>query len=249
MNFQTSDYVLGLTPAILQAVIAAGMLRRGLHREFPWFFSYTVLEVLRSGSLLILVQRSYAAYFYGYWIAEAISVLLGFAVIYEVLGHILRPYEALWGLGRTLFAGGGVALVTFAVATVAGASPPQKYDQLVASIMVAERSLSFVQCGLLVFLILFSTYFALTWRHYACGIALGLGTFASVQLAATAARSEVGWIGNETYSLVTRVAYGCAVLIWTAYLLRPEPERLAVNRVPQTQVEEWNQALQELWLR
>ncbi len=247
MNLQVSDNILWLTPTILQAVLAASMLRRGLHREFPWFFSYTLFRVLSSGFLFAATHQSYEVYFYVFWSVEAISVMLGFAVIYEVLGHILRPYEALWGLGRALFAGGGVLLVGFAVTTVAGPATPQPSDRLVASIMVAERSLWFVQCGLLVFLILFSTYFALTWRRHACGIALGLGTFASVQLAATAVRSEVGWIGNETYSLVMRVADVCAVLIWTAYLLQPEPARVGVDRLPRHQAEEWNRALEELW--
>jgi len=49
--------------------------------------------------------------------------------------------------------------------------------------------------------------------------------------------------------VISRVSYACATLIWAAYLLRPEPARLQAERVPRHPVEEWNQALQELWQR
>ncbi len=249
MTLQVSDYILWMVPAVLQLAIAGGMLRRGLHREFPFFFSYTVFQLLRAGALLLLVHQSYAVYFYVRWTAEIITVSLGFGVIYEILRHVLRPYEALWKTGQALIACAGVLLVLFAVGTAVGASTAPEHSPLIAGIMVVGRSLRFVQCGLLVGLLLFFSYFAIAWRHYAFGIALGLGVFSSVELAATAARSEVGWIGNQTYSLVTRVAYTFAVMIWTAYLLRPEPVRLPAERVPQHPVEEWNRALQELWQR
>lgn len=242
-------YVLWLTPTLVRAVIAAFMLRRKLHCEFPFFFAYTVFHVLKTGVLFIFIHQSPWGYFYAYWISEVFSFGLGFAVIWEVMGHVLRPYEALWNLGRRLFAGAGALLVLVAVATVAGTSTIQDHNALIAWIHVAERGLRLVQCGLLAFLILFSTYFGITWRHHVFGVALGLGVYASVELAAKAVRSEVGWIGDETYNLVRLVASACATLIWAAYLLRPEPARVAVNRLPRTQVEQWNQALEELWQR
>ncbi|MGH6630948.1 MAG: hypothetical protein ACREB3_14560, partial [Burkholderiales bacterium] len=116
MNLQVSDYVLILTPAVLQAFLAAGMLRLRSHRHFPWFFSYTVFDVVSSVCLFVLVHQKYQVYFYGYWIAEAVSVLLGFAVIYEILGHVLGPYEAIWGLGRKLFIGVGALAICAAIA-------------------------------------------------------------------------------------------------------------------------------------
>jgi hypothetical protein len=246
---QIAFYALWLTPALVRVAIVAIMLRGKLHQQFPFFFTYTAYHVLQSGILLYLLQQEPWVYFYSYWSAQAISFVLGFAVIYEIVGHVLRSYEALWALGRKLFFGTAGLLVLLAVSTAVDASTTSDYNALMAWIFVAERGLRMVQCGLLASLIVFSGYFAITWRHHIFGIALGLGMYASVELAATAVRSEVGWIGHETYSLVTRVAYACATLIWAAYLLRPEPARVAVNRLPRTQVEQWNQALEELWQR
>lgn len=242
-------YVFWLTPTLLRVAIVAVMLRRKLYREFPAFFAYTIYHLLKTGVLFFLFHQSQWAYFYAFWIGEVFSFLLGFAVIYEVVGHMLRPYEALSGLGRKLFLGAGALLVLAAVAAAANTSTALDQNALIAWMVVAERGLRMVQCGLLAFLILFSTYFGITWRHHVFGVVLGLGVYASVELAATAVRSEVGWIGHETYNLVRLMASACATLIWAAYLLRPEPERRAVNHVPRTQVEQWNQALQEMWQR
>jgi hypothetical protein len=242
-------YVLWLVPACLRTAILVVMLRRKLHQEFPVFFAYTTFHVLRSGILLYLIHGDPWVYHYSRWAAEAISVGLGFAVIYEILGQVLRPYDAIRGLGRKLFLWVAGLLLLAAAVSAAGIDINQDHDALMAWIYAVGRSLRIVQCGLLGFLLLFSAYFGITWRHRVFGIALGLGLYASVELAATAVRSEVGWIGDDTYSLVTRLAYACATLIWAAYLLRPEPTRVAVDRVPQTQVEQWNQALQEMWQR
>ncbi len=242
-------YVLWLTPTLVWVAITAILWRKKLYREFPAFFAYILYHLLKTGGLFVLIHQSQWGYFYAYWVSKVFSFVLGFAVIYEVMGHVLRPYEALWELGRRLFFGFGALLILVGVAMAAGAQTTLDHSQFMAWIYAAERSLRGVQCGLLVFLISFSAYFGITWRHHVFGIALGLGLYASVELAATAVRSEVGWIGHETYDLVRRVAYAIATLIWAAYLLRPEPARQAVNRVPQTQVEQWNQALQEMWQR
>lgn len=244
-----ADYVLWLTPTLVRAAIAVFMFRKRLYREFPAFFAYTAYHLLQTGVLVLLVERSPWGYFYAYWIGAVLSFALGFAVIHEVLGHVLRPYEALWDLGRKLFYGVGMVTIVVGVAAAAGASAHLDHDALMAGIFATMRGLRLVQCGLLVFVILFAAYFGISWRDRVFGIALGMGLFASVELAATAARSEVGWIGDGTYSLVTRVGHACATLIWAAYMLRPETARLRAERVPRHPVEEWNQALQELWQR
>jgi len=242
-------YILWLAPTLLRAAIAAFMLRKQMYRQFPAFFAYTVYQLLKTGVLFVLFHKSQWAYFYGYLIGEVFSFVLVFAVIYEILGYVLRPYQALWDLGRKLFLGAGALLAVVAVATAAGTSAALDYGELQAWVMAAERSLNIVLAGLLVFLMLFSTYFGILWRHHVFGIALGLGLFASVELAATAVRSEVGWIGHATYSLIRQAAYATSTVIWAAYLLRPEPVRETVDRLPKTQVEQWNQALQEMWQR
>jgi len=246
---QIAFYVLWLTPAAVRLCLVLYMLRRGLFHEFPAFFTYLAYHSLKTAVLLPLLGRSPWGYFYVFWMGEAVGFLLGFAVIYEVMKHVLRPYAALWELGRKLFLVVGGALLLLAAVSAAGTTAAVDHNGLMAWIYASGRSLRIVQCGLLGSLLLFSAYFGITWRHRVFGIALGLGIYASVELAATAVRSEVGWIGDDVYRQVRMVLSTCSILIWAAYMLRPEPARVAVDSVPHTQVEQWNQALQGMWQR
>jgi hypothetical protein len=246
---QIAFYVLWLTPAAVRLCLVLYMLRRGLFREFPAFFTYLAFHSVKTVVLLVLNYRSPWGYFYTFWIGEAVSFLLGFAVIYEIMKHVLRPYDALWELSRKLFLGVAGVLLVLAAVSAADTSGHMDHDALMAWIYAAGRSLRMVQCGLLGSLLLFSAYFGITWRNRVFGIALGLGIYASVELAAIAVRSEVGWIGDDVYRQVRMVLSTCSILIWAIYLLRPEPARVAVDRVPHTQVEQWNQALQGMWQR
>jgi hypothetical protein len=113
-----------------------------------------------------------------------------------------------------------------------------------------DRTVSVLQCGLLISLFLFSRYFALSWRSQAFGIALGLGIFASVELAVSAVALHLGTFSNRTVILITMATYHCCVLIWMFYLLLPERTAYFTRReLPKQDLEVWNQELQRLLQR
>ena len=72
-----------------------------------------------------------------------------------------------------------------------------------------ERSVQGRQCGLLVFLFLLSFYFGLPWRNHVFGIALGFGLFASIELVASAVRSQIGTLADSGLSQGNSAAYSC----------------------------------------
>jgi len=238
-------YVLWLSPALLLGIAVVRMLLSKLHREFPIFFAYAVFQAARTAVQFVVYHQDFPLYFYTYWAGEALSVALGFGVLHEIFTHLFRPYEALQELARLLFRWAAAILILVAVVSAAS-TPAADSSRLIAGILVLERSVRVVQCGLLFMLFLFSSYFGLTWRHLVFGIAFGFGLYASVQLSALAARAYLGAIGNQTYSLVTSGAYNIAVLIWVTYLYSPQPARRAVQAVPGSNVERWNQALLQL---
>lgn len=246
MSIGPIAYVLWIAPAALQVLIVSAMLKRRLVREFPIFFAYTTFHVVRAIALFLLRhQLASWDYFYSYWTAQAASSVLGFAVIYEIFSHVFRSHEALRTLGFMLFR--WVAAVLLLVAVVAAASAPgSDTNQLMAGVVILERSVRVVQCGLLFFLFLFSSSFGLSWRHYVFGIALGFGLFASVELVAVTMRAHFGSVADATWSLVNSAAYNCTVLIWVGYLLGPQPAQRAVQMPPKAEIDEWNQALLQL---
>jgi len=243
-------HYLWLAPLALQVVIVTTMIRRKLCQEFPMFLVYTIFQVVLNATLFVLDHApSVTAYQYRYaeWVDEVGSIVLRFAVIQEVFSVVFRSYPALKELGTLVFRWTIAVLVLVAVAVAAygaGGYGPG----LLSGLALLDRAVAIVQCGLLLFLFLFSSYFGLSWRHYVFGIALGLGVFSSMQLATAAVQAEMGLLvpGSEVLDFIVMGTYHCSVLIWLFYLLVPERARGTARRVPSHNLEEWNNALQRL---
>jgi hypothetical protein len=226
MYLSATDYLLWTVCSLLLLLACGALLKRRWVREFPVFFAYVAFHVLRSAVLftvhvLHLQQRtSYADYFYAYWTAETISIVLGFAVIYEIYCKVFQNYEALRQFGGMVFAGAAVVLLVVAVVTAASA-PGTDTPGIVRAVVLLQRSVRVMQCGLLMFLFLLLLYFGLPWRNPVFGIALGFGVFSSIELVAIALRSQMGVSTATAYSQVRSAAYSGSVMIWLGYLLAP----------------------------
>jgi len=237
-------YALWIAPAVLLAVMAMVMRVRGLHREFPAFFAYCVFSALRT-PVLFLVFHETTVYFYSYWVAEAGSAIFGLAAIYEVFLSLFPGRDSNGRLAESLFRWVGAALVLAALAA-AMAAPGSHENRLMAASLVVDRSVRLVQCGLLLFLFVASSYLGLSWKSRAFGVAMGFGLFVGVQLAAGAMRAQAGLISQDTLSLVKMASYNCAVLVWMTYLLAPEKAEVTATAPVATGVKSWNRALLQL---
>jgi hypothetical protein len=246
---RTVFYYLWIAPHILQMMILLLMIRRKLYKQFPMFLLYTAFELFqfivlfgvgRSGSFSAEQYRSMFS------LGSAISTALRFGIIYEIFIHMFRDYPGLTELGRTLFRWATVGLLLVAVAMAAATHGSGAYGPVVV-LSVLDRTVSLMQCGLLLFLFLFSRYFALSWRNYAFGLALGFGIFASIELATSAIRSQIGSSRADFVDLVVMAAYHCCVLIWVFYLVVPERSTYrSPKKLPEDDLEVWNHELQRL---
>jgi hypothetical protein len=112
---------------------------------------------------------------------------------------------------------------------------------------VLERTASILQCGLLVLIFALASFLNLSFRSYVFGIALGLGIFSSVELAASAIRAEIGSAYNGLLDYFIMATYHCCVLIWAFYLWVPErSSQYALKVLPQSDLDNWNKELQRL---
>jgi hypothetical protein len=242
-RYQIAFYTLWIAHPVLQSAVAAAMIRRKLYRVFPFFFAYVICQILIF-SILFPVYRSdsYLLFFYVYWATTALSVGLGFKVIHEVFLDIFRPYHTLKDLGSVLFKWAG--LVMLLVAGVAAASSPiSESGPLVQAVLTLQRSVRVVQCGLVFFLLVFSRYLGISWRQRSFGIALGFGSFASIELSMIALR--VGsYISEPTLNLINMGAYNCAITIWFVYACVRSVNREASTTLLKTQ--RWEQSLSDL---
>lgn len=241
-------YALWIAPALLMALLAAVMKHRHLHRELPAFFSYAVFTAARTPVLFFLYHRHPEFYSHSYWMAEGVSAALGFASIYEVFRHLFQGQEATRRLGVSFFRWTAAAFVLLAV-VVAAASPENDAGRLAAAVLALTQGVRLVQCGLLLFLFVFSCFSGLEWRRQALGIALGFGLFAGVQLVAVAVQARAGMVSSATWTWVSMTSYNCAVLVWVAYLFAPQPAEAKLPAPRLAEVKSWNRALLQLLQR
>jgi len=228
-----------LQPA-LQAVIAVIAFQRKLHRDFPVFFTYTLVQIaLFVVEFPVYTWCSTSVYFYTFWIGAAVNVVLAFKIIHEIFLDIFRPYHALRDLGTALFK--WAALIMVLVSVVVIAVNPGWDDPLQQTIQVVQRCVRVVQCGMVLFLLAFCKNLGVSWKRQSFGIALGFGLFAGVELLTTALHSGLHMRG-QTVNLIDMTAYNAGMLLWMMYsLLNRRGEAVAVL-VPLR----WDEALTDI---
>jgi hypothetical protein len=240
---------LWIAPHALQVALAVMMVRRKLAREFPAFFLYITYEVLQFVVLFALykIDAVTAEQYSAVWVVGgAVSVAFRFAIVYEIFEHVFRSYPTLKEFGTLLFRWATVVLMIVAVVLV-GYSTGAEVNRFTLAVSILGRAVSVVQCGLLVLLLLLSRLLSFSWRSYAFGIALGLGFFASVELALSAIQTELG-LGTapDFFNLLGMATYHCCVLFWIVALLSPKREAVPMTSVPAHNLEHWNHALRRV---
>src|ERR1700693_6131673 len=174
-NANLAYYALWFAHPALQAALVGVMLCRKLHRTFPVFFSYVVFQLLVFGLLFPLrSDRFYTVFYYVYWGTTAVSVIVGFRVIHEVFLDVFRPYHTLRDLGSVLFKWAGLVMLMVA-GVVAISSSDSDLLPWMHAILVAQRCVRLVQCGLVFFLLAFAGYLGVNRKQKSFGIALGFG--------------------------------------------------------------------------
>jgi len=226
---------------LLQLSVAAVMFHRKLHKVFPVFFAYIISQIVMFAILFPMYQLV-QYFFYVYWTCAAISLAFGFKVIHEIFLDIFRPYHTLKDLGSVLFK--WAALVMLLVAgVVAAATPAAEQGSLIQGVVTVQRCLRVIQCGLILFLLVFSKYLGVTWRQHSFGIALGFGSFAGVELTLLALYASYQ-LSQPIISLVNMLAYNGAILIWLGYAWIKSPARDASTSLLKSQ--RWEQGLTDL---
>ncbi|HEX3740210.1 MAG TPA: hypothetical protein VHV29_10840 [Terriglobales bacterium] len=229
--------VLWVFSLVLQGAIALSMPTKRLVLTFPIFFAYTVLEVFTQTALLFFDTRG-NRYALIYWYSEAVAVLLGLLIIFEVLRHILPPARS------PRFVTNSVWILTAITAVVAllllvsakpGAENEPSYDLIIRG----ERSVRFLQASLLIMVTALMSRLGLSWHDKSVGIATGFGVYSALALVAYEFGPHLHFMSSTAMSLLNGIAYTLAVIIWAIYLL-PSRSRLPIEYLPKFNLAEWN---------
>ena len=237
-------YTLWIAHPLLEAAVAAFMIRRGLHRQFKYFFGYILTQFATFAVVFPAYwsRQNYFAYFVLYWICMAISVACGFGVIHEVFVDVFRSFHTLRDLGTVLFKWAGLVMLMVA-GVVSVSTNSTEVPPWMQAIITAQRCVRIVQVGMVLFLLFFARYLGVSRRQRSFGIALGFGSFAVVEL--TLIASWVGHhLGNPWMSLVNMTAYNLSLGVWLGYVAMKVPARDVSTTLLQTQ--RWEQSLSDI---
>lgn len=244
MAFHSLVHDIWITGIGLQVLLAGVLLYRRAWCKFPLFAAYAFFNLFEA-AIAYSVAGNVVVYFYTYWVCEAISTVLGLAVVYEIFTAVFSNQLALRKLARTVFGGAIVVLIVLG-AIVIYAQPQAETASFASAVMVVAEATRFIEVGLLMFLFLFSTAFGLHWRAHAFGIALGLGVFTAVDLVNVTLRSHFGNNATDVLNLARVAAFCLSVLMWTVYLSAVERVTTTGEVPERAQLEQWNQAVMEL---
>jgi hypothetical protein len=227
---------------ILQSVVAVILWHRKMHKQFPVFFLFLLVQVANFAVIFPLwFVGDDKMYFVFFWLGEAANAVLGFKVIHEIFLDVFRPYHTLKDLGTLLFKWAGVVMLLVSVVVAFSNS----FDQspLVHAVTTLQRSVRIVQLGLILFLLLFSRFLGVSRKQVSFGISLGFGLFAGVELMLMALNSG-GFVRQGNLNLVNMVTLILAILVWCGYSLSRKAVRVAAVNHLQTQ--RWEQGLADL---
>jgi hypothetical protein len=227
----------------LQVILAAALMAKRAWQKYPMFAAYVFFNLFETAATFP-GYRMGAAYFYIFWICEAIGIVLGLAVVREVFTNLFSPHAALRKLATLVFRVAVVALILLACGAIYEQSGNAR--SIARVLLLATDATRIVELGLIMFLFLSSSAFGLHWRQHEFGIALGLGTCAAVELVNVTLMTHVSPAAGQVLSLVRSFSFNFSLLIWLGYLLVPERATSSGELPKQAQLEQWNQAVMEL---
>jgi hypothetical protein len=235
----------------VQTIIAGYILQRRRVREYPWFFFYTIYSATKSLLLLGLLQLyrdhklSYRTYFNVFWTCDIISLVLCVAIAYTIVSWVFRDFSILRRYASVAF---GIALMGLLIGAILLTHAAGNHEQrFLGTTLILNRSLLFVQVGLLILICAFSNFAAIPWQtDPVFGIALGFGIQAGTELLAVVIRTHLGHMANIAYQWLRSASYVVALLIWFLYIRAPQVKPAAEQLPDFADVEPWNRTLAEM---
>ncbi|HWZ83844.1 MAG TPA: hypothetical protein VNW47_14525 [Terriglobales bacterium] len=241
-SYSQIGFYLWCAQPLLEGAVAVVLWCRKLNKLFPVFFTYILAQiVIFAITFPLRSAENYEWYFYAYWLSAAVNALLSFRIIHEIFLDVFRPYHMLKDLGTVLFKWTG--LVMLLVSVIVAFSNSAHGDPLSQAVTLLQRSVRMVQCGLILFLLLFSQFLGVSRKQQSFGIAFGFGLIASVELILLTLYSG-GYLPGAVMNLANTLMADVAIVIWMSYALaRSSAREVAPNHL---KTQRWERSLADL---
>ena len=230
MHYHLADFVLWTMTPLLQAILLVPILRRKLNRSYPYFLAYTVLQVASVPILGSVMIYSYSAYYYAYYVSLGLSVLVSFAVLWEVLKAIFRWDQGRqrWGIGPLLCV--AVLLVAAIEMVLTSQASGAMNGPVTKLMMISDRLVHFVEVGIALGVLLFGDRLGVSRRSFLYGVVAGFGFFSATNMTIAMGLTHHGSITSPILSRFNSVAYLTSVIIWLFYAIYGTMDVSGYNR-------------------
>ena len=235
---------------VLQFVCAVLLYKRKLHKEYYFFFCFLLFQAVTGAICEPLSYFLYKSvtYFYIYWVQTALGDIFAFAVFYELFCAAFKPFAGLRDMAQVVFRWAAVALLLVGAVVFCSSALPS-FQRATLIVVNMERAICVMQCGLLLFLLMGSSYLGLSKRNIVFRVSLGFGLTAVVNLLFLTATSVVGYYHPFVYRLFDLTAASVSTFViamWTFYVANPEPAREAINVPVTSPLLRWNEVAMAL---
>ena len=239
-------YYLWIAPYLLLCALLIVGFRRKLHKQAPVFFYFGVAEIVLFAALLaVSLLFSLSTYQWCLVFGESITYSLELCVVYELARQLLFSRSFLarrldgvlrWSAASHLLMAGILSALLSQPGTA----------RVWSAFQILEVSANLLKIGFLFTLLLLTSTLGISWKTLLSGIALGFGVSAGVQMATAALLSSTGRGHHVALDMINMAAFHLCVLIWLVYVLRTEEPHGLGGRLPQSDLELWNQELQRM---
>ena len=242
-------HYLWLAPNILAFALVVCLWRKPVRKQYPFFVSY-LLFVGSENLCLYWTDLSPGISAYTWWklvwVGAIVEGLLKFAVIAELVKHLLDPWPSIAKVGRNFVTVAGVILI-FTAALTAAYAPPDPSHWLVSGAHVLMQTIYLAQAGLILCVFLFAAYFRIPWSRTGFGIAIGYGFVWSQHLAIWALIAGSVVRDQDWVDFVNMGSFHLCILIWSYCLLVVKEKVPSTSLVlPENNLDVWSRELEHL---
>lgn len=214
---------------LLEAVIVLRFVQTRAYRQYPLFFAY--LSCVLLGDVVMYPAGKLLrpeTFRVCYWSREFICVILGYAVVMEIIEIAFEYFEGPRRLGRN------AAMFTFAaiVALTGFEAAFQHGSNTIRRSIEVEANLRGAELILLSIIIAVISYYSVPIGRNLKGIILGYGVCTVAVALNEAFRTFVGRSFQGAFSTIWSYSYIVSLVIWTATLWSYEPNPAPAGWTP-----------------
>jgi len=240
-------YYLWVAPHLLLVPAVVLMFRRGLHKDFPIFFSYLIFEFVQ----FIVLFSLYIVYFeFLHYqvppqttiIADLIgrtgSIALHFGILQELFEWPVAHNPQLRGTTARMLKWVSGILIVVALLFIGSLYYHTVGHRLVPAYATLE-ALNLAQCGVIVFIFLWYQYLGLRMTPFVFGIVLGTGVTACSEPLIHAWSDSLAFKRTLLPNELGMVAFHLTVLIWLYYAYAQKKIMLSAGSLPTPRLREF----------